>query len=519
MLKKAAGFATRRLAISLVVFLLALGATALAWEVSQLSARAAGMRAFTEQALRVERTILERLRNYELVVHSGAAFFDSAKNLTAADWQLYFRRAEVHDLYPAIRGVHVAMRVPARDLQRHVETMQRTLDAEYRVHAPPGREEVIPVQWLGSAAPAARVFLGMDLLGIPGFPAIMRAAAESGRAVMSRKVMWRDESGKMVPGFALFHPLYAGGGDPGSPEARRRALSGYLFCPIVVSEMMASVIGAERALLDTELFDGTQVTAEGVLYDDDGLPRAMRKADPDSEVALRRIDLGTTQWVLYFESKEGVFAGRGSNAPRWLLVGGLLLSVALAGLVYSLLTAEAVALTASLQDGLTGLHNRRFLEASLKREEEVSRRSGQPVAIVQFDLDHFKKLNDTFGHAAGDEVLRVVGEVLRAATRGADIVCRYGGEEFTLILPGATREHAFARASTIARHLAASDVAFSNKTLPRVTVSGGIAVFPEDGQTLRAVLHRADHALLRAKREGRARVVVANDADPATTIA
>jgi diguanylate cyclase (GGDEF)-like protein len=177
-----------------------------------------------------------------------------------------------------------------------------------------------------------------------------------------------------------------------------------------------------------------------------------------------------------------------------------------------------VALTASLHDGLTGLYNRRYLEASLKREEERARRNNTPVGIVQFDLDFFKKLNDSYGHAAGDEVLRCVSEVLRAATRGEDIVCRYGGEEFTLILPGASLEHADVRANTIAKHIAKLNMRFGGQALPGITISGGVATFPDDGDTLPEVLEQADHALLRAKREGRARILIARPVDPATPL-
>ena len=143
---------------------------------------------------------------------------------------------------------------------------------------------------------------------------------------------------------------------------------------------------------------------------------------------------------------------------------------------------------------------------------------GRSFALVMCDLDHFKKLNDAYGHAAGDEVLRCVGEVLRAATRGEDIVCRYGGEEFTLILPGATVENALNRANTIARHIFGLRMKLADEPLPGVTVSGGVATFPRDGLTLRETLRRADHALLRAKRDGRSRILEAQPDDPTTTI-
>jgi diguanylate cyclase (GGDEF)-like protein len=200
-----------------------------------------------------------------------------------------------------------------------------------------------------------------------------------------------------------------------------------------------------------------------------------------------------------------------------LLLGGLFLSAMVTLLVWRLLASEAAALAASMHDGLTGLYNRRYLEASLKREEVRAKRARNTISIVQFDLDHFKKLNDTFGHAAGDEVLRRVGEVLRGETRADDIACRYGGEEFTIIMPGASLDHAVARARTLSRKVGELKIGHAGQWLPRVTISGGVAVFPQDASTLVDVLSRADHALLRAKREGRERVLVAQQDDPTTT--
>jgi diguanylate cyclase (GGDEF)-like protein len=170
---------------------------------------------------------------------------------------------------------------------------------------------------------------------------------------------------------------------------------------------------------------------------------------------------------------------------------------------------EALLREQSVRDHVSGLFNRRYLEETLERELRRAERDGATVAIVMLDLDRFKELNDAFGHAAGDEVLRRMGEVLKASLRYADIACRYGGDEFTLILPKAPREAVLRRAEDLRREIGALCVTFVGRPLPALTVSVGVAVFPEDGASAAALLAASDVALYQAKHAGKDRVGLA----------
>ena len=162
----------------------------------------------------------------------------------------------------------------------------------------------------------------------------------------------------------------------------------------------------------------------------------------------------------------------------------------------------------SIRDPLTGLFNRRYMEESLEREMRRATRGRHPVAILMFDLDFFKGFNDTYGHEAGDTLLRLVGQTLQRSVRAEDIACRYGGEEFTLILPEASLDDAVARADEVRRAIRALTIEHRRQPVGSVTISGGVAMFPDHGPTGTDVQRAADAALYRAKALGRDRIVV-----------
>jgi diguanylate cyclase (GGDEF)-like protein/PAS domain S-box-containing protein len=159
------------------------------------------------------------------------------------------------------------------------------------------------------------------------------------------------------------------------------------------------------------------------------------------------------------------------------------------------------------RDPLTGLYNRRYLEESLERELHRTTREGVPLCVAMLDLDYLKQFNDTFGHEAGDRILRELGRLFRDKLRKSDISCRFGGEEFVLVLPGSTLADARQRVEEIRLLVKGLQVRHDDQILGRLTVSGGVATSPEHGSTAEQLLHVADEALYLAKQAGRDRVV------------
>ncbi len=228
----------------------------------------------------------------------------------------------------------------------------------------------------------------------------------------------------------------------------------------------------------------------------------MGSARPGRALCVPMMAHGETIGLLYV---EGVDAGAWSESERRLArTLGEQAALALANL-----TLRETLRLQSVRDPLTGLHNRRYLEESLEREIQRAARRSTPVGVMMIDLDHFKRLNDTFGHDAGDAMLCAFADLFRGRFRGEDIVCRYGGEEFTVLLPETTLERALERAEELRAAAAEARPSGPVQPLDPVTLSIGVASYPQHGDTGAALLSAADAALYRAKTAGRDRVVAA----------
>jgi diguanylate cyclase (GGDEF)-like protein len=163
----------------------------------------------------------------------------------------------------------------------------------------------------------------------------------------------------------------------------------------------------------------------------------------------------------------------------------------------------------AIYDSLTGLFNRRYMEETLKREISRVTRNKEPLGLIMIDIDHFKQFNDTYGHTAGDMLLKSIGDFFRDGIRREDIACRYGGEEFVLILPGSSLENTFRRAEQLHEYIKRVRVRHRGGFISSVQVSMGVVVFSEHGNSAELLLESADKALYKAKSLGRNRIVVA----------
>ncbi|HKI53003.1 MAG TPA: sensor domain-containing diguanylate cyclase, partial [Anaerolineales bacterium] len=163
----------------------------------------------------------------------------------------------------------------------------------------------------------------------------------------------------------------------------------------------------------------------------------------------------------------------------------------------------------SIRDTLTGLFNRRFMQETLTKEISQAERKSLPMTVVMFDLDHLKEINDTYGHSAGDEALRNLSLLLKTKVRTGDTACRYGGDEFTLILSDTKPDIAKQRMDELRMELKQKPIQHEGQLIKQLTISAGIAEYPQHGSTVQELIKAADTALYRAKQAGRDQVMVA----------
>lgn len=235
------------------------------------------------------------------------------------------------------------------------------------------------------------------------------------------------------------------------------------------------------------------------------------QALPDSLCFLLRVEPGLTGG-----SPEGVLLLAHPRLPESLkgygtvrVVAWVYQSVEKLGITLSGLALREELQRFSYEDGLTGLKNRRHFDELFRHEQEVSRRSGRSLSLLMLDIDHFKRFNDTYGHEAGDEALKMLSRVLARHFRGSDTVCRYGGEEFAVLLPGATSAEATERAEALRRAVASEPAGEGGAVPEHLTVSVGVACWPESCTEFGDLFRAADRALYRAKHAGRNRVAAA----------
>ncbi len=281
-----------------------------------------------------------------------------------------------------------------------------------------------------------------------------------------------------------------------------------------------AVARPDLILLDVMMpeMDGYEV-CEALRRDEDYIPVLMITAKGDLEDLVRGLDAGADDYISKpFDQVELLARVKSLLRIRTLqkrLYGQNLELEAknqqLVALATQLDEANKELKLLSVTDGLTKAYNHRHFQERLRSEFARARRYEEPLACVMLDIDHFKRVNDTFGHPAGDRVLARLVEILKEGTRGEDLVARYGGEEFVVLLPKTDAEHARVQAERVRQRVEEEPVDLGGGVAIPLTVSLGVAEFQPGGEvdSPDALIRAADGALYRAKANGRNQVVVA----------
>lgn len=281
------------------------------------------------------------------------------------------------------------------------------------------------------------------------------------------------------------------------------------------------ILNSSRDLVESVATWNNCSTTEPVFHPDDcwGLRRGKPYGGPGSPLSCSHVHAsvapnylcvplvaqGETLGVLYVEDKSSVLA----SSPQAIKFEQAILNrraTAVAeriSLALANLKLQELLRNQSIRDALTGLYNRRYLEESLNRELQRAKRAGRSLSVVMLDLDHFKHFNDTFGHQVGDILLKEVAEVIKGRVRAGDLACRYGGEEFSLIIAEVDTEGTHKCVESIREAIKHLSLHHRGQTLGTITVSAGIATYPAHADSSEELIRTADEALYQAKKAGR----------------
>jgi diguanylate cyclase (GGDEF)-like protein len=477
-----------------VAFSAALALTTAAWFGLERSARQQYLGQFerrTDSAMVAVRT---RFLSYEQVLRSGAARMASSPTISREEWRQFIGHLQIEERFPGIHSIGYAERTPA------------------------DKGETATVLFNEPSMVRNSRLIGTDLYADPVQRTAMDLARETLDVAITARVMLPGEPNRgpqaRQAGFIMFMPVLPDVPRTMSRVERRNAVSGYVFTPLRMNDMLRGVMDEGMLQrLDLRIFDEPGPEGPRELIDTRVAWRAAAVSgdEPMFQRTLTMPMPGRT-WTVQFLSRPEFDEGLRATRPWIVLWGGILATIVVFVLTTALLATWNQAHQLSMRDPLTGLYNRRYLDETISRELPRARRNGHTVGLVIVDLDHFKKLNDTHGHNAGDHVLAQVGELLRNMSRGSDIACRLGGEEFAIVMPGAGIDVARKRAEQLRAALAALSMEFEGKPLGPVTLSAGVAALQPHQHDWAQALRSADAALYAAKQAGRNRVQASEDA-------
>jgi len=486
---------------------------------------------FGTLAIGVANDVQSRIRAYGDVLFAIRGLFDSSNEVTRDEFHQFAQALSLGERYPGATNISFAPRVPHAkkpQFERAVRAEKSPLIKglpEFAIKPPGKRPEYVVLTYIEPMGKNVAAW-GLDLNADPLRRSVVDRARDSGQISASSGVTLLRDGNASVASTLLRLAVYRGGGAPGSVEERRRLYSGMVGSAVRVREMVDATLSKEilsRAQL--QIYEAGEGAAEDTLLFDSAAPGAAAAPAEFSRYGVtRRLAVGDHEWRLRIVPRKDPVdlldkAGTAAILAALLAISALLFwlmtSVAISesrGAELAQRNREAALLREKLHeqamhDRLTGLYNRHYVQEWFGLELHRAQRHGRPVAAIMLDIDHFKRFNDSFGHEAGDLVLRELAGALGRSTRGSDVASRYGGEEFLVLLPECPFDAALRRAERMREEVAKLELRYDDRPLGPVSVSLGVAVFPDHASESEELLRHADEALYLAKQTGRNRVV------------
>jgi diguanylate cyclase (GGDEF)-like protein len=463
-----------------------------------------------------------RVKAYSDVLYALRGLFDASKNVTRDDFHEFAAALQLAERYPGLTNISFAPLVPRagraafeRAVRAETSPLLKGLPP-FSIKSAGERPEYVVLHYVEPMGKNVAAW-GLDLTADPLRRSVVERARDSGALSASSGITLVRDSATGMASALLRLAVYRGGGVPRSPEERHRLYTGVVGSTVRVGELAEAALSGEtlarmrlRVFTAPEALGGGAAAPDLLLYD--SLGGAGVPAEYLSYAFNYRLVIADREWRLELTPRTIPVDALDRVIPAVVLTAMLALSALVFWLISSLATILRLRdelLEQATHDSLTGLHNRRYMEEWLRQELHRARRHERRIGVIMLDIDHFKRINDRLGHEAGDIVLRELAGVVRRASRGSDVVCRYGGEELVVLMPEASFADAARKADELRAAVAAMRLECQGRPVGPLAISLGVSGFPEHAQDADTLLRRADEALYAAKQAGRDRAAVA----------
>lgn len=496
--------------VTAVVLMVGLLVSWRVWEAANHLAHHALQTEFDFRARDIATNLSERLKVYGQMLRAGAGLFQTAPDVSRQKFRQFYHALALAETYPGMQGFGFSKVIPAAELEQHVAAVRAQGFSNYAVWPQGSRPLYSSVIYLEPFGDRNLRAFGYDMYAEPIHRTAMATARDTGTLTASGKVVLVQEmEADSQAGFLIYMPVYNPVAPNKTPEQRREHLFGWVYASFRAQDFIRGAINTRDTALDLEIYDGATLSKPHLLYD--GKPE--HAAVGNEEEGLRRvvqIDLANHTWSVVVASTPEYVQQRMSERPRLLLHAGITLTLMGALLTWLILflddrsralQAADQALQRALYDSLTGLPSRKLLEERMQQALANARRHHTQAALLFIDLDRFKPVNDRYGHAYGDQLLKDVAYRLRGCMRETDTAARLGGDEFVALLAEVESQ----RGVEVAAMKILAELNQPYNILGKqveISASLGAAIYPEHGTDAKALLRSADLAMYDAKRDG-----------------
>jgi diguanylate cyclase (GGDEF)-like protein len=494
--------------LPLFVFAASLSVSYALWKDARLTAERSLQTSFDFRVRESNARIEQRMRTYEQVLRGAVGLFSASKTVTREDFRTYVDALNLTETYPGIQGIGFSVVVQPAELVEHVKTVRNEGFPNYDVLPKGPRSIYSSILYLEPFTGRNLRAFGYDMYSEPNRRAAMEQARDTGKGTVSNMVTLVQEAGNdMQSGFLMYLPVYRNGAPHDTLADRRKSFIGWIYAPFRMDDFMRGLNGERAGDLDIEIYDDGKISDETRMYDSNEAFSESKSNGKLKNISVLELDgrtwlIATTALPTFEESSD-------YDRSTLIFAGGITISLLVTVIIWLFLADRVRALHVAeqamqlaLYDSLTGLPNRTLYTERLTQALARAKRRHAQLALLFIDLDKFKPVNDTYGHAVGDILLKEVAKRLRKCMRASDTASRLGGDEFVVLLPDIEGERgAQVVAEKILHELSRSFEVAGHQL--EISASIGAAIYPDDGSDEKTLIKNADFAMYDAKKDGR----------------